>query len=69
MLISDLTYQEIAVESNHLEGGIDLAQIANFLQSTKGVTTGMTAGPGGVAIVTTALDAFTNSLGNLTIKI
>lgn len=71
MIISDLKYLEVAteMESNTLEGGISLLQVADFTQVLKTVGTGVISGPTGVVIASTAVDAFTRSLGSLAITI
>ncbi|MCU0549608.1 MAG: CTB family bacteriocin [Leptolyngbya sp. Prado105] len=48
MIINELTYQEIAVEANELEGGLDLAITGNyFKQDLSMLQSGTTSGPAG----------------------
>jgi hypothetical protein len=46
MIITELSYQEIASEANELEGGVDLSLNATqFEQATAVMSSGSTSGP------------------------
>ncbi len=48
MIITDLTYQEIAADATDLEGGFDVSfNTTNFTQRVAMLQTGSTSGPGG----------------------
>jgi len=48
MIITDLTYQEIAADANDLEGGFDVAfNTTAFSQKVTLLQSGSTSGPGG----------------------
>ena len=64
MIISELNYQETAVEATNLEGGIDLgASLSTWDYSLQQFGTVSAAGPGGSYAANVATQIDINSLG------
>lgn len=62
MIINELTYQEIAVEANELEGGVDFAVTGNYYKQNLSILqTGSTSTPLGTTSFTNAQHVITDT--------
>ncbi|PSB17768.1 hypothetical protein C7B65_17855 [Phormidesmis priestleyi ULC007] len=62
MIISELSYLEVATEAHDLEGGLDLSITATqFAQELSVLQTGSSSGPAGTTVLSNAQHVITNS--------